>query len=108
MKLLQNMVSNTTQHPPLSHTLSVYTVHLLWDGGRGRGGGQREGRGATVHKYSSYVHGGSLVGYSQAVISMLPSDVWEMRAGKQVQPSDVWELPVGRRVQPSNCADTAI
>ncbi len=25
------MVYNTTQHP-LSHTLSVYTVHLLWEG----------------------------------------------------------------------------
>jgi hypothetical protein len=24
---------NTTQHPPPSHTLSVYTVHLLWEGG---------------------------------------------------------------------------
>jgi hypothetical protein len=32
---LQNMVSNTTQHPlPLSsHTLSVYTELLLWEGG---------------------------------------------------------------------------
>jgi hypothetical protein len=30
------MVYNTTQHPPTppppSHTLSVYTVHLLWQG----------------------------------------------------------------------------
>jgi hypothetical protein len=51
VKLLQNMVYNTTQHPPPPHrhTLSVYTVHLLWEGGRG-GGGQREGRGATIHK----------------------------------------------------------
>ena len=23
------------------------------------GGGQREGRGATVHKYSSFIHGGN-------------------------------------------------
>ncbi len=31
------MVSSTTQHlptpTPTSHTLSVYTVHLLWEGG---------------------------------------------------------------------------
>jgi hypothetical protein len=33
----------------------VYTVHLVWEGG----GGQREGKGATVHKYSSFVHGGN-------------------------------------------------
>ncbi len=32
------MVYNTNQHPPapsLSHTLSVWTVHLLWEGGEG-------------------------------------------------------------------------
>jgi hypothetical protein len=53
VKLLQNMVYNTTQQPPPphSHTLSVYTVHLFWDWGEG----QREGR----HKYSSFVHGGN-------------------------------------------------
>jgi hypothetical protein len=44
------MVYNTTQHstprpPPRSHTLSEYGVCLLWEGG----GGQREGRGTTVH-----------------------------------------------------------
>jgi hypothetical protein len=34
------MVYNTTQHPPPhSHTLSVYTVRLLWEG---EGGGVRE------------------------------------------------------------------
>ncbi len=42
VKLLQNMVYNTTPHPP-SHTLSVNTVHLLWEGG----GEVRESRGAT-------------------------------------------------------------
>jgi hypothetical protein len=26
----------------------VYTVHLVWEGGRG--GGQREGKGAAAHK----------------------------------------------------------
>ncbi len=38
VKLLQNMVSNRTQHPPppASHTLSVYTV---------QGTGHREGEG---------------------------------------------------------------
>jgi hypothetical protein len=43
------MVYSTIQHPPplRSHTLSVYTVHLVWEGGW-EGGGQREGRGATV------------------------------------------------------------
>jgi hypothetical protein len=35
---------------------TVYNVHLLWEEGRG---GQREGRGATVHKYSSFVRGGN-------------------------------------------------
>jgi hypothetical protein len=40
VKLLQNMVYTTIQHPPIpppqSHTLSVYTVHLLWGGGEVR------------------------------------------------------------------------
>jgi hypothetical protein len=42
VKLLQNMVSNTTQHPrpsPPSHKLSVYTALCLWEGG---GGGEAE------------------------------------------------------------------
>ncbi len=45
VKLLHNMVSNRTQHPPLppSHTLSVYTVLWLWEGGRS-GGGEPERR----------------------------------------------------------------
>ncbi len=62
VKLLQNMVYSTIQHPPppQSHTLSVYIVHLVWEGGRGEAeGGQREGRGATVHNYCSFVHGGN-------------------------------------------------
>ena len=42
VKLLQNMVYNTTQQPPPphSHTRFVYTVHLPMEGG---GEGQREG-----------------------------------------------------------------
>jgi len=48
-----------TPPPPLhSHTLFVYIVHLVLEGGEGEGG-QREGWGATVHKYSSFVHGGN-------------------------------------------------
>ena len=52
-KLLQNMVYNTTQHPPhplppLPHSLYILYVYF-GKGGRG-GGGHREGRGATVHK----------------------------------------------------------
>ncbi len=41
--LLQNMVYSTIQHPPpQSHTLSVYTVYILWGGG---GGSERRKRG---------------------------------------------------------------
>jgi hypothetical protein len=52
---------NNPHPPPHSHTLSVYTVHLVPEGGGGGGGGlgQREGRGATVHKYSSSIQGGN-------------------------------------------------
>ncbi len=64
VKLLQNMVYNITQlspPPPHSHTLSVYTVLLLWEGGMGAEVRQNvEGQqyasivpssmGATVHK----------------------------------------------------------
>ncbi len=39
VKLLQNMVHNTIQPPPppppQEHTLSVYTIHLVWEGGEG-------------------------------------------------------------------------
>ncbi len=36
VKLLQNIVYSTIQHPPpQAHTLSVYVVHLVWEGGRG-------------------------------------------------------------------------
>jgi hypothetical protein len=49
------MVYNTIQQTPPphhSHTLSVYTVHLVWEEG---GEGQRELRGATVHITQVYV-----------------------------------------------------
>jgi hypothetical protein len=55
VKLLQNMVYTTIQHPPISppqsHTLSVYTVHLVWGGG---GVGQREGK-VEGQQYTSIV-----------------------------------------------------
>ncbi len=60
VKSLKNMVYSII--PPPRHTLSVYTVHLVWEGGRG-GGEVREkiegqqytsivpsSMGATVHK----------------------------------------------------------
>jgi hypothetical protein len=49
VKLLQNMVSNTPP-PPLSHTLTVYSVLWLWEGGEGWGRWTREKvRGAIAH-----------------------------------------------------------
>ncbi len=60
--MVYSPIQQPPTHPPTSRTLSVYTVHLVWEGGGagGRGeGGQREGRGARVHKYSSFVHGGN-------------------------------------------------
>ncbi len=63
VKLLQNVVYSTFQHPPPpspTATHCLYTVYCTFSLGRGRGGGgQREGRGATVHKYSSFIHGGN-------------------------------------------------
>jgi hypothetical protein len=41
VKLLQNMIYNPPP-PPYSHTLSVYIVRLLLEGGRGGGGPVRE------------------------------------------------------------------
>jgi hypothetical protein len=47
---------NPPPPPPPSHTLSLYIVSLLCEGGEG---GQRESRGAIVQKYRSFVHGGN-------------------------------------------------
>ncbi len=59
VKLQQNMVYSTIHPPPPPrHTLSVYTVHFVWEGGE-EGGGQREDRGATVHEYGFFIHGGN-------------------------------------------------
>jgi hypothetical protein len=55
------MVYNTIQHPfpphpPHPHTVCIYCTFRLGRGkGGGGGGGLREGRGATVNKYSSFV-----------------------------------------------------
>jgi hypothetical protein len=52
--------STTQLNTPLPHSLtqSLYTVRLLWEGGRRGVRGQREGRGATGHKRSrKYQHG---------------------------------------------------
>jgi hypothetical protein len=51
VKLLQNIFYNTTQPPPPPQPVYTGTEPYVyfWKGGRG-GGGQREGREATVHK----------------------------------------------------------
>ncbi len=51
VKLLQNIVYNTTQHPhPPTATNCLFILYVYFGKG-GRGGrGQRGGRGATVHK----------------------------------------------------------
>ncbi len=47
--------SQCTPPPPQTHTVCTYCTFRL-----GRGGGQREDRGATVHEYySSFAHGGN-------------------------------------------------
>jgi hypothetical protein len=55
VKLLKNMVYNSTPTPLPTATNCLYILYVYC----GKGGGQREGRGATVHKYNSFVHGGN-------------------------------------------------
>ncbi len=56
---MENMVHSTVQHPPPpTDTHCLYCIYCTFSLGRG-GGGQREGRGARVYKYSSFVHGGN-------------------------------------------------
>ncbi len=54
--------------PPQTLTVCINSTFSLGNGG----GGQREDRGATVHKYSSFVHGGN---NSQAG-SKIPTNEW--------------------------------
>ena len=62
VKLLQNMVYSTIQHPPSTPPPTVtHCLHILYigKGGRGSWSERRYRRGATVHKYSSFLHGGN-------------------------------------------------
>ncbi len=57
VKLLQNMVykdNSTPPPPPQPHTVCINCTFSFV-----RGGSHKEGRGATVHKYRSFVHGGN-------------------------------------------------
>jgi hypothetical protein len=59
VKLLQNMVSNTAQHPPPTpsepNTVCIYCTLSLGLGGGGGEVNQRKGRGAIVHKAASKI-----------------------------------------------------
>ncbi len=73
VKFLQNMIYRAQfnpQPPPPPQTLTV-CINSTFSLGRG-GGGQREDRGATVHKYSSFVHGGN----SSQAGSKIPTNEW--------------------------------
>ncbi len=57
------MVYNTTQHPPSpshSHTLSVNTAHLLWEGGGVREKVEGQQKANNTQVYSSFVHGATV------------------------------------------------
>jgi hypothetical protein len=54
VKFLQNMVNSTIHPPPpQTHIVCIYCTFSLE-----RGGG-KVSRGATAHKYSSFIHGGN-------------------------------------------------
>ncbi len=77
VKFLQNMVCSTIQSPPPQiHTVCIlYTVQCTCSLGRGEGGRRSErrySRGATVHKYSSFVHGGN----SSQAASKIQTNQW--------------------------------
>ncbi len=60
VNLLQNMFHSTLQHPPSpppTVTHCLYTIYCTL--GRGEEVREKVRRGATVHKYSSFVHGGN-------------------------------------------------
>ncbi len=72
--------------PPQPH-MSVYTVLYVYfgKGGGGYGGGQREGRGATIHKYCSFVYGGNS---SQPRVHVCPVyEICETHAAKSIKRS---------------------
>ncbi len=58
VKLQQNMVYSTIQHPHPSHTHCPY-IQCTFSLGRGGRSERRYSRGATVHKYCSFIHGGN-------------------------------------------------
>jgi hypothetical protein len=70
VKFLQNMVYSTIHPPPPPrHTLSVHTVHLVWEGGEVRE--KIEGNSTQVY-CSSFVHGGN----SSQAGSKIPTNEW--------------------------------
>jgi hypothetical protein len=81
VKFLQNMIytAQFTPHPPPPQTLTV-CINSTFSLGRGRGG-QREDRWATVHKYSSFVHGGN----SSQAGSKIPTNEWMYQSIKSVK-----------------------
>jgi hypothetical protein len=69
VKFLQNMIY-TAQFTPHPQSLTV-CINSTFSLGRG-GGGHREERGAKVHKYSSFFHGGN----SSQAGSKIPTNEW--------------------------------
>jgi hypothetical protein len=77
VKFLQNMVYTAQFTPssplPQTHTVYINCTFSLGRGERRRRSERRYCRGATVHKYSSFVHGGN----SSQAGSKIPTNEWE-------------------------------
>ncbi len=58
VKLLWSTAQFNIPLPP-SHILSVYTVQCTFSFGKGGRSERRYSRGATAHKYCSFIHGGN-------------------------------------------------